>query len=263
MVDYYDVLGVKHTASVKEIKAAYKRLARLRHPDLNGGSSEAARSFVEISSARDVLLDPRRRAEYDAQRQAHAARGAHAPIVKPTVETYARRARSDARINQNLENFLTIERAEARALRRSVLTIVALLLGAFFVPLLRPHFWRSSGWPGRVVIFTLVCLGIWHTVSRVWTLIKLHPDDDQTGDAVGDEPIFGSWSRGQTIAFIGMAAIGCGLLGTLIGVSLSDSLLIAMPMFFDRSMRPELLLYPWIMVLLIDAGHSLSQRLDI
>jgi hypothetical protein len=52
-------------------------------------------------------------------------------------------------------------------------------------------------------------------------------------------------------------------LGTLIGATLSDSLLIAMPMFFDRAIRLELLLYPWIMVLLIDAGHSLSQRLDI
>jgi curved DNA-binding protein CbpA len=43
MVDYYQVLGVKHTASSKEIKAAYKRLARLRHPDLNGGSAEGLR----------------------------------------------------------------------------------------------------------------------------------------------------------------------------------------------------------------------------
>jgi hypothetical protein len=52
-------------------------------------------------------------------------------------------------------------------------------------------------------------------------------------------------------------------MGTLIGISLSDSLLIAMPKFFDPAIRLELLLYPWIMVLLIDAGHSLSQRLDI
>src|ERR1043165_2819791 len=107
MLDYYQVLGVKSTASVKEIKAAYKRLARLQHPDLNGGSPEAARAFVQLSHARDILIDP--------QRRAYAVKGAHAPIVNPTVETYIRRARSDARIKKNLEKFLMIEREEARA----------------------------------------------------------------------------------------------------------------------------------------------------
>jgi hypothetical protein len=98
-----------------------------------------------------------------------------------------RRAQSEARINKNLENFLMIEREEARALRQAVFPIVALLFAAFFVPLLRPHFWRSSGWPGRIVILTLVSLGIWHTVSRIWTTIKLHTFDDRTGATMPDE----------------------------------------------------------------------------
>jgi DnaJ domain len=264
MVDYYQVLGIKNTASVKEIKAAYKRLARKRHPDLNGGSPEAALAFVQISRARDILIDPGRRAEFDAQRHAHAALGAYAPVVNPTAETYARRARSDARIRKNLENFLVIEREEARALRRAVFPIVAFLFAAFFVPLVRPHFWRSSGWIGRTVILTLVSVGIWHTVSKISTAIKLHTNDDRTGATVADDQVLAKgWSRRQAFLFIGLATIVCGLLGTWIGMSLSDSLLIAMPMFFDPSIRLELLLYPWMMVLLIDGGHSLSQKLDI
>ena len=261
MVDYYQILGVKSTASVKEIKAAYKRLARLQHPDLNGNLPEATRAFVQISHARDILIDPHRRAAYDAQRNAYAAKGAYAPVVNPTVESYVRRARSDARIQKNLEKFLMIEREEVRALRQSVFPIVAFLFAAFFVPLVRPHFWRSSGLTGRTVISILVSIGLWHTVSKIWSAIKLHTDDRTVA---ADEQMLGKrWSQRQAVLFIALAAIGCGLLGTLIGMSFSESLLSAMPMFFDPSVRLELLLYPWIMVLLIDALYSLSQRIDI
>src|ERR1051326_3986038 len=113
MVDYYQILGVKHTASAKEIKAAYKRLARLQHPDLNGGSAEAAQAFVQLSHARDILIDPKRRAEYDAQRHAAApGPGTYAPVLKPKGENYLQRARSDVRIRQNLENFLSVRSEE-------------------------------------------------------------------------------------------------------------------------------------------------------
>jgi cation transport ATPase len=258
MLDYYRVLGVRNTASVKEIKAAYKRLARLQHPDLNGGSPEATQAFVQISRARDILIDPQRRAAYDAQRTAYATKGAYAPVVNPTAETYVRRAQSEARIKKNLEKFLMTEREDARALRQAVFPIVAFLFAAFFVPLVRPHLWRSSGWAGRTVMLVLVGVGVWHTLSKIWTAIKLHTDDRADNQVLAKH-----WSRRQAILFIALAAIGCGLLGTLIGMSLSESLLSAMPMFFDPSIRLELLLYPWIMVLLLDAGHSLSQRLDI
>ena len=259
MVDYYQVLGVKSTASVKEIKAAYKRLARQQHPDLNG-LPEATRAFVQISQARDILIDPQRRAAYDAQRHAYAAKGA--AVVNTTVDTYLRRARSDARIKKNLEKFLMTEREDARALRQAVFPIVAFLFAAFFVPLVRPHFWRSSGWTGRTVILILLCTGVWHTLSKIWTAVKLHTDDDRIV-ATDDQVLANRWSRRQAILLIAFSAIGCGLLGTLIGMSFSDSLLSAMPMFFDASIRPELLFYPWIMVLLLDAGHALSQRIDI
>ena len=174
MLDYYQVLGVKSTASVKEIKAAYKRLARLQHPDLNSGKPEATRTFVQLSRARDILIDPQRRAAYDAQRNAYASKGAYAPVVNPTVETYMQRARSDARIKKNLEKFLMSERENARALRQAVFSIVAFLFAVFFVPLVRPNLWRSSGWSGRTVILVLVSIGVWHTLSKIWAAIKLH-----------------------------------------------------------------------------------------
>lgn len=263
MVDYYQVLGVRHTASVKEIKAAYKRLARLRHPDLNGGSAEAAQAFVQISYARDILTDPKRRAEYDAERNAQAGPGSYAPVLKPAGEDYLQRARSDGRIRRNLENFLMTERKEARALRQAVFPIVAFLFAAFCVALIRPRIWRYSGWTGRAVILTLVSLGVAHTVAKIWTAIKMLPDD-QSGAGVVSLPLLGNTlSRRPALLLIGLAAIVCGLMGTLVGISLSDVLSMAMPRFFDQSIRLELLLYPWVMVLFLNACHSLSQRLDI
>jgi DnaJ-class molecular chaperone len=63
--DYYDVLGVPRTASAKEIKAAFRKLARKHHPDVNPGDANAADRFKEINEANEVLSDPEKRKKYD------------------------------------------------------------------------------------------------------------------------------------------------------------------------------------------------------
>ena len=106
-------------------------------------------------------------------------------------------------------------------------------------------------------------LGVCHPVLRIWTAIKLLPED-QFGAKGINLPLLGkAWSGPRALFLIGLAAIVCGLVGTLVGMSLSDLLSIAMPRFFDQSIRLELLLYPWVMVLFLNACHSVSQRLDI
>lgn len=67
--DFYAVLGVPETASAKEIKKAYRRLAREHHPDKNAGDPEAERRFKEVQEAYDVLGDEARRKEYDGLRK--------------------------------------------------------------------------------------------------------------------------------------------------------------------------------------------------
>jgi curved DNA-binding protein len=63
--DYYEVLGVPRTASPKEIKSAFRKLARQHHPDLNPNDPEAAERFKEINEANEVLSDPEKRRRYD------------------------------------------------------------------------------------------------------------------------------------------------------------------------------------------------------
>jgi molecular chaperone DnaJ len=72
--DYYEVLGVPRTASDKEIKAAYRKLARKYHPDVNKGDSAAEEKFKEVAEAFAVLSDKGKRANYD--RSGHEAFGA-------------------------------------------------------------------------------------------------------------------------------------------------------------------------------------------
>lgn len=64
-VDYYKVLGVSKAATEKEIKAAYRKLARKYHPDLNPNDKEAGELFKQVNEANEVLSDPENRKKYD------------------------------------------------------------------------------------------------------------------------------------------------------------------------------------------------------
>ncbi len=63
--DYYEVLGISRKASDKEIKKAYRKLARKYHPDVNPGDKAAEAKFKEITEAYEVLSDPEKRRKYD------------------------------------------------------------------------------------------------------------------------------------------------------------------------------------------------------
>jgi len=93
--DYYATLGVAKTASAKDIKQAFRKLARKHHPDVNPGDKVAEATFKEINEANEVLGDPEKRKKYDelganwrmyeqAQRQGGAP-GGGAPFGEWTV----------------------------------------------------------------------------------------------------------------------------------------------------------------------------------
>ena len=63
--DYYTTLGVSKTATDKEIKQAFRKLARKYHPDVNPGDKGAEARFKEVNEANEVLSDPAKRKKYD------------------------------------------------------------------------------------------------------------------------------------------------------------------------------------------------------
>ncbi len=64
-VDYYKILGIKKNATDKEVKKAYRKLARKYHPDLNPDDKEAEEKFKEINEANEVLSNAENRKKYD------------------------------------------------------------------------------------------------------------------------------------------------------------------------------------------------------
>src|ERR1700746_2604751 len=63
--DYYEILGVKKSASADDVRKAFRKLARKYHPDVNPGDKSAEEKFKALSEANEVLSDPKKRKIYD------------------------------------------------------------------------------------------------------------------------------------------------------------------------------------------------------
>jgi curved DNA-binding protein CbpA len=280
VTDYYKILGIRRTASRAEIKSAYRKLARLKHPDVNPGSEAAAKEFALLSRAYHILSDPKQRAYYDEELSSHA--GGNYSILHSN-NPHARRARNfaiQARWDRVVDEVLERERKENRERQRAVFTTVSLFLSTFFVAMMRPHFWQVFDVAGRAVVLTLFVIGVWHLATRLreyfahYTYIPKPIQDSIMRQEEKPEQPFTRFSA-YTFLLLGYTlSVGIGL---LIGWHTQDffndlTLLFRHEVAVVQSsmlaytsatlLVPDLIVYPPIAVLIVDTMHAVASRID-
>lgn len=270
MIDYYRILGVKTNASQTEIKSAYRKLARKRHPDVNP-SSEAARQFAQLSKAYQTLIDPQERAYYDEELSAEKNRSYS---FLDSNNPHARRARNlavQAKWDRVVDEVLEQDRQEVRERQRAVFTTVSLFLSTFFLAMMRPQLWQVFSTMGRVIVVTLFVIGVWHLANRLREYLAHYtykPKPIQGSimsmDALPEQP-FTRFSA-YTFLLVGYAlSLGIGL---YIGWHAEDFFNDLALLFRDKVVSVQLgiildlIFYPPIAVLIVDTVHSLASRID-
>jgi len=277
VIDYYKTLGVKRTASNADIKSAYRKLARLRHPDVNHDSETAAREFDLLSKAYHVLSDPQERAYYDQQLNSQSSGS-----ILHSDNPHARRARNlavQAKWDRVVDEVLERDRREDRERQRVVFTTVSLFLSTFFVALMRPPLWQVFDYAGRAIMLTLFVIGVWHLATRIREYIQHYtyiPKPIQTSIMREDEKPEQPYTRfsAYTFLLVGYAlSIGVGLfIGWHTQDFFSDLTLLFqhrvevvqsnLLMYSSAALITDLVIYPPIAVLIIDSMQALAARID-
>jgi hypothetical protein len=279
VTNYYKVLGIRQSASKSEVKSAYRKLARLRHPDVNGGSEKAAREFALLSKAYRVLNDPQERAYYDEQLTTRSNGGYS---ILHSTNPHAQRARNfavQARWDRVVNEVLERDRQESRERQRVVFTTVSLFLSTFFVAMIKPHLWETFDYFGRGIVLTLFVIGVWHLATRLreyfahYTYRPKSIQDSIMRDEEKPEQPFTRFSA-YTFLLVGyVLSIGVGLiigwqsqqfLGGLAKVFRHMEAAHPNVIFYSSTMLliPDLVVYPPIAVLIVDSMQALTARMD-
>jgi DnaJ domain len=281
VIDYYRILGIKRSASKAEIKSAYRKRARLLHPDFNKGSAKAAEEFAVLSKAYHILIDPQERAFYD-RRSTSQVTSSSASILH-SDNPHAQRARNmavQARWDRVVDEVLEKDRRESTARQRAVFTTVSLFLSTFFMAMLKPHLWGVFNYVGRAIVVALFVISVWHLASRLREYFRHYtyaPKAMQDSIMRDEEKPEQPYSRSSAYTFLVLGYIASIGIGLFIGWHAQDFFADITMLFRYRvaavqstlSMNssvglliPDLILYPPIAVLIVDSMHALTSRID-
>ena len=266
MQNYYKILGVSTDATTAEIKSAYRRLARKKHPDLNNGDEKLAREFAGIAKAYKILSDPHKRVSYDNRRLRAEFSGKNSfDDVESSHASHAKRMMYERRYNAIIDRMIQEERSESMALQKIIFPIVALFISTSFVAIFKPLFWSNSTMLGKIIMLTLFIIGVLHFLKRIhaglerYTYSSLNIHDSLLAE-IEEDPR--RYSRLQAISFLLVGTIFSLLIGLVIGSFFGMMTNAMMPGVFSKSLHLEFMFYPPIVVLVVDLMHTFAARFN-
>lgn len=267
-MNYYKYLRVSPDATTAEVKSAYRKLARKKHPDVNDGDDQATREFARIAQAYKVLSSPQERASYDKRRLNVEYRSLGKDSIFNSDNPHAKRARQMAyekRYNAIIDRMIAEERRESMAMQRIIFPVVALFISTGFVAVFKPLFWTNSTIVGRIVLLTLFIAGVLHLLKRLhagferytYTYENIH-DSLLDGTEEEEKP----YSRWTAVSFLVIGVLFSLGIGLIVGNHLEMFTVAMMPGMFSNSLHAEFIFYPPIAVLLVDLMHTIATRFE-
>lgn len=170
MTDLYQVLGISRGATEREIRSAYRRLARLHHPDVSHDPEAGAR-FTAIAEAYRVLSDPELRAHYDRGEYNPRRHRVRANPFDSARQRAERVAEYKARVNRVVDEMLEFERQETRKRSEAVSVVVTLFASTFMVAVARPSTIEAFGWVGKFLLAGLCLIGLWYLATHLRNIL--------------------------------------------------------------------------------------------
>lgn len=256
MTNLYGILGVSQTASTAEIKTAYRRLARLYHPDVNT-SPAASEQFALINEAYRTLIDQERREDYDRQIAARTTRD-----LRAQTERLAHRAQFEESAERIVVDWLNKERQEKHVRGKAIYTTVTLFLSTFMVAMIRPAFFEASGSLARVALLVLFAVGIWHLFGSLGLYFDFFTYQSGKTTRRRQSRSIKPFNRNIAWAFVVSGYLVSFMTGLLIG-NLTDDY--ATTHTVEESISNtfwKVVFYPPMAVLIVDTIYRINLRLE-
>ncbi len=267
MVNYYKALKVSPKASKKEIKSAYRRLARKVHPDINETTDSSSQEFAQITKAYKTLLNPQKRADYDRQLLQDKYDRENGSVLS-SENAHAKRWRQmvyERRYNEIIDRMIAEERRESMALQRVIFPTVALFVSTAFVAIFKPAIWTNSPTIGKIVIFSLFIIGCIHLFKRLKAGFKRYTYGyENIHDSILEESENAAkpYTKFTAISFLVVGLLVSLGIGLVIGNYFEFIINASIPAMFSPTLKPEFVVYPPIFVLCVDLMHTLAARLE-